>query len=341
MSSALRTADAEQFETEAVRDCPYCGSAECTPLHLDLEDLTFDAFPGTFDMVTCASCGTGYLRTRPTPRSLPLAYKAYYTHAAGAPASGRAAGGFRKKINGWFVATRFGGERRLKYVLAGSIMELFANKSREIRNANRFLPATQGRVLDYGCGNGDFLARARDLDWDCVGVDFDADALAVCRSRGLTVYSPDELPATEVFDAITLSHVLEHVADPPALLAALHDKLAPGGQLYIELPNIDSLAHRRFGRSWRGIEAPRHFALPPKTALIALLTKTGFAVIRFVSRPSIYPGIVAESEALWDKEGRGPRPTHGLFERLTAKRPGGRSEFLTLTCRKRDDSAGV
>ena len=70
-----------------------------------------------------------------------------------------------------------------------------------------------GRVLDVGCGIGRNLAH---LDGDGVGVDHNADSVAVARQRGLTAYVPqDFLRSPDAregsFDAMLLAHVVEHL----------------------------------------------------------------------------------------------------------------------------------
>ena len=76
-----------------------------------------------------------------------------------------------------------------------------------------------GRVLDVGCGIGRNLGH---LDGQGVGVDPNVDAVATCKARGLTAFTPAELEASEharpgAFDALLISHVLEHLSEDAAL----------------------------------------------------------------------------------------------------------------------------
>jgi SAM-dependent methyltransferase len=70
-----------------------------------------------------------------------------------------------------------------------------------------------GRVLDVGCGIGRNLAN---LGPDSVGVDHNAQSVALARARGLTAYTTQEFWGTGMgtpgsFDSMLLAHVMEHV----------------------------------------------------------------------------------------------------------------------------------
>jgi 2-polyprenyl-3-methyl-5-hydroxy-6-metoxy-1,4-benzoquinol methylase len=94
------------------------------------------------------------------------------------------------------------------------------------------LPKSGGRLLDIGCGNGSYLAFARDAGWQVRGLDFDPAAVAVARAKGLDVLEGTiDLLSAECacYDRITLSHVLEHAYDPWDILSACYRLLKPGG----------------------------------------------------------------------------------------------------------------
>jgi SAM-dependent methyltransferase len=139
------------------------------------------------------------------------------------------------------------------------------------------------RLLDIGCGNGEFLFLAKSAGWSVVGVDPDPNAVAVARSRGLDVRKGGiEVLGRQrdLFDGITLSHVIEHAHDPMALLRACHCLLKPGGWIWVETPNLDSLGHQRYARHWRGLEPPRHLVVFTRNSLCRLLAEAGFKHIQ-------------------------------------------------------------
>ena len=96
-----------------------------------------------------------------------------------------------------------------------------------------------GRTLDVGCGLGRNLMNLE----NGVGVDHNADAVKIARSRGLTAFTTSEWPDSEAaiqdsFDSILLAHVLEHVSqeDSDEIIAAYLPYLRPNGKLVLICP---------------------------------------------------------------------------------------------------------
>ena len=91
--------------------------------------------------------------------------------------------------------------------------------------------------------------------WQGSGCDFDPVTIRNALARGIDVREGgieawgDQFGA---FDAVTISHVIEHVHDPRATLALAWKLLKPGGMIYVETPNLDALGHDIHGRNWRG-----------------------------------------------------------------------------------------
>lgn len=97
-----------------------------------------------------------------------------------------------------------------------------------------------GRTLDVGCGLGRNLAH---LGNNGVGVDHNAESIAVAKRRGLRAFEVDEFFASDEarpqsFDSILLSHVVEHVSPEFArgLVRQYLPFLKPGGTVCFITP---------------------------------------------------------------------------------------------------------
>ena len=97
-----------------------------------------------------------------------------------------------------------------------------------------------GRLVDIGCGNGNFLRSfsRRFRDWRLVGSEYDETHRAMVEAiPGVEAFfSQDAAALPGKFDAISLIHVLEHIESPARLLHTVREKLNPDGLLIIELP---------------------------------------------------------------------------------------------------------
>lgn len=280
---------------EQVCECLWCSSRDLAPEIAGAQDWFFGAISGSFDFSRCADCGSLVLRNRPVKSDIGKAYEGYYTRAeSDAAANGQAYAGFmvrlRDKVKKGYSRYRYSPDARLLDQLAATPLALLPRQRLAVDCWYRFLPAQPSRVLDYGCGNGAFMARAAALGHDVVGVDLDETALSQARQRGLKVRHVTEVSGKGFdaqFDMITANHVIEHVPDPVDLLIRLHRWLKPGGKIYLECPNADAAGLRRFAQFWRGLEAPRHFSLPSRTALTRALVEAGFGSIKWYERSDV------------------------------------------------------
>lgn len=335
-------------DIEQLGRCPACGTEARTLLFEDLEDRIFFVAPGRWTMWRCASCGSGYLDPRPTPSSIGRAYERYYTHeepwvpAPPATALQRLRAGLANGYRNRRYGTRSVPEHGLGYWIGRIARPLALPADRAFRFlARRACDGPHPRVLDVGCGGGAYLATAVEAGWQAVGIDFDAKAVEGARRRGIDARLggletvADE---RESYDAVTLSHVIEHLHDPPAALAAIHRILKPGGRLYVETPNIDALGRLLYGRHWRGLEPPRHLVIFNRSGLARLLRRTGFVRIRFRRDTSALGGLGMLSARI--AAGLDPNlPAPGIegpgrLQRLRSALSTRRTEFMIFTCEK-------
>lgn len=172
--------------------------------------------------------------------------------------------------------------------------EYFGNPRREMLP---FVPAAAGRILDIGCGAGVFAAglkagrqTGRETTPEIWGVELDPAAAAAAGQALDRVLVGDALavlPGLPVghFDCVVMNDVLEHVAQPEQLLAAVRPLLAPGGRLVASIPNVryffnvvDLVWHGRWDYADEGILDRTHLRFFTRSSIIRLFQENGFTV---------------------------------------------------------------
>jgi len=266
---------------ESVPVCPLCGSADREILHKGMTDRVFYCAPGEWSLFRCLGCSSGYLDPWPTPETLGMAYASYYTHTTQTPPADGLMGRVRQRAANGYRNYRFGTQDQPASAVLGRLVPVVLPQQSETIDAeSRHLPPAKpgDRLLDVGCGNGQFLDFARRAGWAVTGVDLDEKAVEAARSRGLDVRHGgiEVLEGVEQFDGITMGHVIEHVYDPRGLLAKVFALLKPGGWVWIDTPNLDSLGHERYGADWRDLDPPRHLILFTLDSLRGCLRDAGF-----------------------------------------------------------------
>jgi SAM-dependent methyltransferase len=140
-----------------------------------------------------------------------------------------------------------------------------------------------GRLLDVGCATGLFVAAARDAGWAATGIDASAWAVARAAERcpqatfrqGLVDHL--DFPAGS-FDVVTLWDVLEHVPQPLPALHRVRGWLAPGGCLFLSLPDAESRPARLMGKRWVLLLREHLWYFSPAT-MAALLPQADFELV--------------------------------------------------------------
>ena len=117
---------------------------------------------------------------------------------------------------------------------------------REVAGILRSFMPESVRVLDVGCGTGSVTTIVNRGKNNCVyGIEPDADRARVARSRGIDVFegylTNEYLEGREKFNVMVFADVLEHVAEPAALLRIVTRGLTRDGLLLVSVPNVDAL----------------------------------------------------------------------------------------------------
>jgi len=276
------------IHTKPCPSCYVCGSDGVCTYH-GLKDRLFGV-PGEWNLKRCVNpyCGTYWLDPMPVEVDLPKFYTNYYTHQDVPRASVRS--GLRSRLaNLWwrggsaYLHAQYGyGSAQPSTLdrLLGLLLRLNPAWCANLDFSVFYLPARPGgRLLEVGCGSGGILETMAARGWQVTGQDFDEQAVRNARSKGLTVYHGDlqhQNFEDESFDAIVLSHVIEHVPDPRSLLRECRRILKIGGALVVITPNVSGRLHQVYGKNWLHLDPPRHLILFSARSLDGLAHDVGF-----------------------------------------------------------------
>lgn len=284
--------------------CFICGTRG-VPRYRALKDLYLHV-PGEWNLVRCPADGLWWLDPRPREEEFAKLYTNYHTHATDTPTgvTSPLTATWRWCRKGIWAATLgySTGQEHYGQLVVGLILGIVRPLRDKAAGDIMWLRGkTRGRLLDVGSGGGQFLRRMKDAGWAVLGVEPDPTAVEVARGLGVEVLSGtlDQLPSGQHrFDAITLNHVIEHVPDPLATLRHCWGLLAPGGRLVVTTPNVHSLGHRVFRRSWRGLEPPRHLQIFSQQSLRRTAERAGITRHRLRVTARSAPYIFDSSAAL-------------------------------------------
>jgi 2-polyprenyl-3-methyl-5-hydroxy-6-metoxy-1,4-benzoquinol methylase len=248
---------------------------------------------------TSASCQLLWIDPPPDKEQLAESYRRYYTHQVGGEEAARLSHSQAMHLSEHLGYK--GARGAIRDSVADRLRRALPGWRHQVEGEVRHLAAVDnGRLLDIGCGSGTWLERMNTLGWNGQGIEWDEKAAAAARSRGVSVRVgtlESQRFADSSFDALTLNHVVEHLADPVSTLAECFRVLKRRRRLVLFTPNASSLSHIVYRASWRGLEPPRHLHVFTMNAMRSALHKAGFEKISVL--PWTAPSIVRESHLLW------------------------------------------
>lgn len=232
--------------------CPWCGSDKAQ-INLWLKDdfLTKE----DFHICECLNCGLLYTMPRPPKEKIGDYYKSeeYYSHQE------------NKK---------------------GFIPKLY-EAVKKVNLKHKYGMATKGiqpgKLLDIGCGVGDFIHTAETKGWECTGVEPSEDAQNIARQRikACIIQSQDlEKLEDESFDIITMWHVLEHVDNLKWQVEQLHRLVKPNGRIVIAVPNYKSYDGQFYKEKWAAYDVPRHLNHFNKQTITKIFKANGLTLTK-------------------------------------------------------------
>lgn len=194
------------YKGEAV-PCPACGHSDSKPL------VSLDRRLKRLPTSMCGHCGLLYTNPMPTDAELATYYQEYYRFD-------------------YQTATTEPKERHIRKRRAEA-----ANRAAHLEG----LLKPGARTLDFGCGSGEFVGTLLSSGYDAHGFEpgdtYGNYAKSLYGDR-ITVAGWQDIKADTPFDLVTCFHVVEHLRDPVAAMQQMARWAAPGGLVYIEIPDL-------------------------------------------------------------------------------------------------------
>ena len=159
---------------------------------------------------------------------------------------------------------------------------------RHLLRLNRLLrkdnpePNPPWRILDFGCGAGEFLKQANLFGFKTWGVDFSSTRANQALTHQVSlIASLDDFreQTSELLHAVTMFQVLEHLDDPRGTLLDLYATMLEGGVLIVEVPHCTHVGEPQTFEDFRNVHPLEHInAFTPET-LTTIVESAGFEKI--------------------------------------------------------------
>jgi 2-polyprenyl-3-methyl-5-hydroxy-6-metoxy-1,4-benzoquinol methylase len=245
--------------------CNLCGADSTKPVYT-VQGRSKFSYPAPLTYVRCTKCGLVYTDPRPPKEKIEEQYESeHYRDMLPKDTS-----------------------RYLRKILTNSVNRLaFVERFKK-----------EGKLLDVGCAQGNFISVARLKGWDVTGVEVSTRFSGIARDRfglnAITGVLEDQKFEPESFDVITCFDVIEHLRDPLAYLHLCRRLLKKGGIFIAETCNLSSLHQMVLGKRWQSDPAQHLYLFNPRT-IRAIAEKAGFKVI-MVNRRTGWERIIAKTD---------------------------------------------
>ncbi len=240
---------------ENILNCPVCNEANLSPF-LDVKDYFLTG--ETFSIQQCVSCGFRFVNPRPG----------------------------KEEIDRYYQSAEYISHDAEKSDLISRIYRMVRKISIRGKYAIVNVYCQGGRILDIGCGTGEFLKYCHAKGFEVNGIEPNEKARAYAGTIN-SISASEKLDSLSgmhgSFTCITMWHVLEHIHDLNDLIAEVKKLLSPNGIFIVAVPNSNSWDALHYGKYWAAYDVPRHLYHFTKDTVLKLASKHDLAVLK------IYP----------------------------------------------------
>ena len=163
----------------------------------------------------------------------------------------------------------------------------------------------KGKILDIGCGTGDFLNKCKSEGWETKGIE-PSDIARKQAIKNHSLYVEENTDLTKIngeFDIITMWHVLEHVTELNQTVIELNRLLNTNGKAIIAVPNYKSYDSSFYKKYWAAYDLPIHLYHFSKESISKLFEKHKFSLVKTkgMKFDSYYVSILSEEHKIGKK----------------------------------------
>jgi 2-polyprenyl-3-methyl-5-hydroxy-6-metoxy-1,4-benzoquinol methylase len=290
-----------------IGECPVCGSKKFETF-LSVKDHTVSR--ETFQLCRCSNCN--FILTSPRPQNGDLGK--YYLSEDYISHTGTA----KTLLDKVYLTAR-------KYTLNWKI-DLIQKEG--VKEKTK-------KLLDFGCGTGDFLKVASQNGFDITGVEPSDEARKKAEAQNPKAAIYHSLPQAKQYTHITLWHVLEHVPELNETLTSLKNLLSPDGTIFIAVPNHSSWEGNVYKENWAGYDVPRHLWHFSQSTMETLFNKNGLKLnkVKPMKLDAFYISLLSEKykrDGLQNITGMVTAFVNGLKSNRKAKKTGEYSSLIYI-----------
>jgi 2-polyprenyl-3-methyl-5-hydroxy-6-metoxy-1,4-benzoquinol methylase len=139
---------------------------------------------------------------------------------------------------------------------------------------------TGKKVLEVGCGRGEYLSLIKQFNVDAYGLEYSVEAVKQCVKSGLNVSkgfirSNNSRLRYAPFNAFFILNFLEHLPDPNSILRGIYNNMGEDAVGLVEVPNFDMILRNRLFAEFTA----DHLLYFTKETLSSTLSHNGFEII--------------------------------------------------------------
>lgn len=270
-----------------ISKCLLCGN-EGRLLYQNLQDWVY-SISGSYDFIQCPQCGLVWSTSRIAFSNISECYESqpFYTRDIRLSDNTSCLRNLKRRVKDIILSASFGYthlEKHQKFF--GKCLSLVWPIRKRVEESIMGISyISGGKLLDIGCGGGQFLYNMQRLGWDVFGVEIDRKAVKVAQEfyklRNIYSGTLEEVKfPSDTFDVITMFHVIEHTENPITTFIECHRILKPTGKLIVITPNIKSLGHYLFKKNYFSLFPPYHFYLFSPSTIRRCVEKAGLTILK-------------------------------------------------------------